>query len=114
MAASFTTDMLNVTAKPQYSDILTGFKYIAHHPLASTTYDYNEDIIFSVQSQNDSWLTCESYITIEGSITKAPAASDVTFVTYWGILHAFLECKYLLNGVEIDKTRGLGYAGNTM
>ena len=55
-------------------------------------------------------MPSKSYILIEGSINKNPAGSDVDFIAENGMLHAFSDCKYLLNGVEIDRTRNLGCA----
>ena len=107
MASSL--QLLDITSKPQFDDLLTSYKTIAHYPLASTTYGYNEDIRFQVENQNDFWLPSQSYITIEGRLIRNPNDSTVAFITN-GILQLFSECKYYLNGVEIDQTRGLGFA----
>ena len=98
--------ILDVTSKPQYDDLLTSFKYVQHLPLASSTYMYNEEIHFQVENQSDFWLPSRSFITIEGQIARNPAGSAAVFVEN-GLLHAFTECKYLLNGVEVDRTRNL-------
>ena len=105
--ASSSLAMLDITSKPLYDDLLTGMRYVEHLPLASSTYAYNDRIQFQVQNQADYWLPSESFIMIEGKIEKKPAASAVAFVDN-GPLHAFTECKYLLNGIEFDETRNLG------
>jgi len=71
--------------------------------------NYNEDICSQIENQNNFWLPRESRITIEGKLAKNPNDSPVVFVTN-GLLQLFSECKYLLNGVEVDRTRGLGFA----
>jgi hypothetical protein len=101
--------LLDITSKPSYDDLLTSNKYIAIYPLASSTYANCDEIKFQVENQNDFWLPSQSYIAIEGTIAKNPAASEVRFVLN-GVLHLFSECRYLLNGIEVDRTRGLGIA----
>jgi len=103
-------ELLNVTSKPNYSDLISSYKYIAHYPIASTTYGYNDEIHFQVENQDNFWLPCKSYITIEGKLVRAPATSVITFAAQNALLHLFTECKYLLNGVEVDRTRGLSPA----
>ena len=105
-------DFINITSKPLYDDLFTSYKYIAHHPLASSTYSFNDDVRFQVQNQNELWLPSRSYIIIEGKINRAPAESTATLVEN-GVMHAFSECKYLLNGYDVDETRGLGTATTT-
>ena len=102
-------EMLDITSKPHFDDLLTSNKYIAHYTLASSTYSYNDDIRFQVENQNEYWLPLLSYIIVEGSLTRAPAESTSILVEN-GVMHAFSECRYLLNGVEIDSTRGVGLA----
>jgi hypothetical protein len=102
-------NLLDVTSKPRYDDLLISSKYIMHYPLASSTYATCDEIRFQIENQNDFWLPSQSYITIEGTITKNPATSNVRFVRNGG-LYLFNECKYLSNGIEVDRTRGLGIA----
>lgn len=114
MASSL--DILDVTSKPRFDDTLTSYKHISHYPLASSTYGYNEEIRFQVENQNDFWLPSQSYITIEGYLNKKPqavapnAGSEAVFIHVAPMFHLFADCRYLLNGVEIDRTRGLGIA----
>ena len=103
--------LLDIVATPQYVNLLRSFKYLQIQPLASTTYAHNDQIIFSLESINDHFLPAQSFIVVEGEITKKPATSDVNFVEN-GLLHAFSECAYLLNSVEIDRTRNLGVASS--
>ena len=107
--AGSSLDLLNVTSKPHYDDLLTSYRYIAHYPLASSTYSHNDEIRFQVENQNEFWLPSQSYIIIEGILRRAPAASAAVLIEN-GILHAFNECRYLINGIEVDETRGLGIA----
>ena len=62
-----------------------------------------------MENQNDFWLPSQSFLTIEGQIVRNPNDSTIAFCPN-GLLQLFSECKYLLNGVEIDHTRGLGLA----
>ena len=105
--ASSSLAMLDVTSTPEYDDLLAGFKYVPHLPLASSTYGYNELIRFQVEDQSDFWLPGESFILIEGQIVKNPSTSAAVFVDNAALL-AFTECKYLLNGIEVDQTKNLG------
>lgn len=126
-------DILNIGAHVTFDNSITRYKFQVHQPLASTTYDYNDEIRFQVQNQDQYSLPSESILLIEGKIKKTVAAttpakkkdteepqdgssqtagdsssSDITFVGN-GIAFLFDECRYLLNGIEIDKTRNLGY-----
>jgi len=105
--ASSSLAMLDVMSTPEYDDLLAGFKYVPHLPLASSTYGYNELIRFRVENQSDFWLPSESFILIEGQIVKSPSTSAAVFIGN-ALLHAFTECKYLLNDIEIDQTKNLG------
>ena len=97
-------NMLKIKSTPKYNDSIVGKRYIAHYPLAPTY-----EVRFLVENQSDFWYPCESYINIEGYITKSPDASVAKFVENGGA-HLFIEARYLLNNTEIDSNKGLGIA----
>ncbi|XP_055379461.1 uncharacterized protein LOC129610774 [Condylostylus longicornis] len=55
-------------------------------------------------------LPSESYLHIEGSLTKSTGekSDKIKFVNN-GVCHLFEEIRYLLNGIEIDSTKKLGH-----
>jgi hypothetical protein len=110
MASSL--EILDVTSSPRYDDLVSKYKYIIHPPLASTTYSSNDEIHFRVENQNDFWHPSESFVMVEGNLALKPAdgrtAAKACIFVENAILHLFSECRYLLNGVEVDKTRNLG------
>jgi len=112
-------EALDIAAHVRFDNSITRYQFQVHQPLASTTYSYNDEIRFQVQNQDQYSLPSGSILLIEGKINLDPGyekakeedpdpESFVQFVRN-GIAFLFQDCRYLLNGVEIDSTRSLGY-----
>lgn len=77
----------------------------------TTSFNNNDEIRITIQSQDLNVLPSESYLFIDYTMTKidntAFVAGDVT-LTYNYIAHLFSELRYELNGVEIDRCKNPG------
>ncbi len=98
---------LNITSGVKFDNTITAFKYHAHQPVASSSFGYNDEIRFQIQNLDIYSLPSESLIMVEGKIKANPAANNIRFVQN-GVAFLFDECRYLLNNIEVDKTRNLG------
>ncbi|EFN77912.1 hypothetical protein EAI_15782, partial [Harpegnathos saltator] len=74
---------------------------------ANTTFGYSDEI--RIQQQDLYILPCESYLYVEGKVTKQVAVDGATVTLgYNCIAFIFDEIRYELNGVEIDHNRNVG------
>ena len=101
--------ILNVTDGASFENVITKYAFHAHQPLASSRYTYNDEIRFQIQQQDIYTLPSESFLLIEGKLHRAAEDSTSKFVNN-GISFLFDEVRYELNGMEVDKTRNLGYS----
>jgi len=77
------------------------------------SYENNDEIRIAIQNQDLYVLLSESFLHIQGHITK----HDDSLVTTIALLnncmaYLFNEIRYELNGIEIDRTRHLGVASD--
>lgn len=99
--------MLDILPTVQCNDVINRRKYFPHYP-TSPTYRHGDQIRFHVGENSIGYvLPSQSYIIVEGYISKNPATSDVRFVENFGA-YLFSECRYSLNTCEIDCTREVG------
>lgn len=90
----------------------TSITSIQHHSYApyTQTYGYQDEIRIAIQSQNSYVLPCDSYIYIEGHLTRnaeAGANPDPTRISNFAA-HLFESIRYELNGTEIDHCKNVG------
>lgn len=105
--------MLDINEKIQFSDQITRIEERTHEAYAGTNFGYGDKIRISIPSQDSYTLPCESYLYIEGTVmTTAGRPTTKTKLTSNAYAHLFSECRYSLNGVEIDHTRNVGYASS--
>lgn len=103
-------DVLHITDNVQFQSAISHCDFQMHQPLASSsTFSYNDEIRIQVQDQDAISIPGESYIILEGQIKRNPATSNATFINN-GLAFLFDEVRYLLNSIEVDRTRNLGYA----
>lgn len=105
------SDMLNVLTKPIYDNSITRFETHTHQPYITNALNPNDEIRIPIQQQDIYTNIRESFVYIEGKITKSAAdgAINPTLVTN-AFSHFFEELRYELNGQVIDKCRNVGIA----
>lgn len=77
----------------------------------TTSFNNNDEIRITIQSQDLNVLPSESYLFLEFTTTKfdgTPFVADEAIFTYNFIAHLFSEVRYELNGVEIDRCKNPG------
>ncbi|KAL6256643.1 hypothetical protein P5V15_005721 [Pogonomyrmex californicus] len=83
------TDILNIEDEPIFDDRIVKIETHAYNPFANTTFGYSDEIRIPIQQQNLYTLPYESFVYIEGKLTKN-------------------RIRYELDGVEIDRNRNVG------
>ena len=82
---------------------ITEIEYHSFLPYSSTALSNNDEVRIPIQNTESHTLPCESYIYIEGTISKpADLTEDVSFINN-GLTFLFSEMKYELNGIQIQK-----------
>lgn len=62
---------LNLLSKPQYEKSIKSYQYHSYQPLNINTYGANDEIQIQIQQQDLLTHIHESYIYLEGKITKS-------------------------------------------
>ena len=102
------SEILDVISKIQYDDSVTKTEYHTYLPFI-TSYNNSDEIRIAVQHQDLYILPCESFIYIEGSLTKKEGGVvDSSTLTNNCVSFLFDAIRYELNGVEIDRFRNTG------
>lgn len=103
-------DILDIGADLRFDTRITSIETRTHEAYAGTKFDNNDEIRITIQNQDAYTLPCNSFIYIEGKLTTtADTAVTQTILSTNAFAYLISECKYLLNGVEIDQTRNVGY-----
>lgn len=102
-------DILNVGGKPIFDDRIVKIETHTYNPYANTTFGHSDEIRIPIQQQDLYTLPCESYLYVEGKLTKQAVVDDA-IVTLGRNCVAFMfdEIRYELDGVEIDRNRNVG------
>ncbi|XP_011686383.1 PREDICTED: uncharacterized protein LOC105449085 [Wasmannia auropunctata] len=103
------TGILNVGDEPIFDDRIVKIETHAYNPFANTTFEYSDEIRIPIQQQDLYTLPCDSYLYIEGKLTKNRRieGADVA-LTNNCVAFMFDEIRYELDGVEIDRCRNVG------
>ncbi|KAL6253966.1 hypothetical protein P5V15_015813 [Pogonomyrmex californicus] len=64
------TDILNIEDEPIFDDRIVKIETHAYNPFANTTFGYSDEIRIPIQQQNLYTLPYESFVYIEGKLTK--------------------------------------------
>ena len=101
------TDILNIKDEPIFDDRIV--KIETYSSFANTTFEYSDEIRVPIQQQDLYTLPYESFLYVEGKLTKNKAVQNA-HVTLGNNCVAFIfdEIRYELNGVEIDRNRNVG------
>lgn len=109
-------DMLDVLTKPVYDNSISRFEVHTHYPFVSNALNPSDEIRIAIQQQDIYTNIHQSFLFIEGKLTKAHTGEganqqDVdTALATNAFAHFFEEIRYLLNGETIDKCRNIGIA----
>lgn len=93
-------NILDIDRKVLSDSSIAGAEYHTHQPLTSR-YDANDEIRIPVQDDLCT-LPSESYLYIEGSLTKPDGTPSTAKFCNNGIAFLFSQIRYELNGVTVD------------
>lgn len=106
-------EMLNVLTKPAFDNSISRFETHTHQPYITNALNPSDEIRCTIQ-QADLYVNIhESFLYIEGRVTKALDENKQPIVTKLvtnAFSHFFEEIRYELNGQVIDKCRNVGIA----
>ena len=111
---------LNVTSAARIDDAIISNEYHTYSPYPSAGFDENHEIRIPIQNQDGYTTPGDSYLVMQGKLTKIPAADGSNAhafddakhkVVLNGFAFLFSEIRYELNGTVIDQTRKPGLAG---
>ncbi|EFN83924.1 hypothetical protein EAI_05531 [Harpegnathos saltator] len=98
--------ILNIGSEPVFNDCIVNIEIYTYNPYANTTFGYSDEIRIPIQQQDLYILPCESYLYVEGKVTKQVAVDGATVTLgYNCVAFMFDEIRYELDGVEIDRNR---------
>lgn len=102
-------DILNVTEKLFVDNSVISSELHTYQPFVTSKFEYNDEIRIPIQELDTYTLPCESFLYIEGKLTKddGTKASKLAFINN-GVSYLFREIRYELNGVTIDSIRNVG------
>lgn len=102
---------LKVEEKPVFNRAITAVKERTYRPYAGTTFGYNDEIRIPARKQEYHLLPSQSTVHVIGKLTNGAGAvaANATLDTNFGAF-LFNECRYEINGQEIDRTRNVGIA----
>ena len=102
-------DVLNVTQGLFIDNSIVHSEYHAYEPYLPTKLGNNDEIIIPIHEIEKYTLPSESYLYIEGKLTKEDnTVSNTMKLINNGIAFLFKEIRYQLNGVTIDSVRDVG------
>ncbi|XP_055842535.1 uncharacterized protein LOC129909483 [Episyrphus balteatus] len=100
--------MLNITHGPSYDNSISKFEYHSYSPFLQS-FNPSDEIRIPIQQQDLCVLPCESYIYIEGCLTKSDGKPSSTGkLSNNAIAFLFEEIHYELNGVNIENNKNVG------
>lgn len=101
-------DILNISDGPVHDNSITKFEYHSYSPFVQS-FNTSDEIRIAIQNQDLCILPSESYIYIEGSLTKPDNTfSTTTGLTNNAMAYLFEEIHYELNGIEIENNKNVG------
>lgn len=103
-------DILDIRQGPLFDETLWEKEYHTHHPYASSKLGNNDEIRIPIQQQDAYTLPCESYLYIEGWITKKDGRTTGSTVPFINnpMAYLFEEIRYEISGITVDSTKRVG------
>jgi len=103
------TDILNIKDEPIFDDHIIKIETHTYSPFANTTFAYSDEIRILIQQQDLYTLLYESFLYVEGKLTKNKAVQSAHVILGNNcVAFIFDEIRYELNNVEIDRNRNVG------
>lgn len=103
------SQILNIYQGVSYDNSISKVEFHSYSPFLNS-FSNNDEIRISIQHQDLYLLVCESFLYIEGSITKEDdTVSETANLSNNAMAYLFEEIRYELNGVEIDHNRNVGH-----
>lgn len=103
-------NILNIKKEILSDESITGIQYHSYNPY-TTSYNNNDEIRIAIQQQDIYVLPHDSFIYIEGIVTRdADAETNDVMPSFINNCATFLfdEIRYELNGFEIDRCKNVG------
>jgi len=98
--------MLKIDESLTSDESIEEYEYHEYEPITGTNLNNPGEIRITVETQDIFYHPSESYLIIEGQLTKtngtAYANADVVTITNNGLMHLFSNIKYQLSGQEIE------------
>ncbi|KAF0714129.1 Uncharacterized protein FWK35_00024390 [Aphis craccivora] len=102
------SELLDVSAGYVNDCKITQIDYHSFLPYSTSALSNNDEVSIALHNTESYTLPCESYIYIEGAVTKpAELTDDIRFINN-GMAFLFSEMKYELNGIQIQKLANPG------
>ena len=109
------SSILRITDSILNDDSIDKYEYFEYCPITGTNLDNIGDIRINIESQDIFTHPSESFLLIEGRLTKANdgtdyANADNISITNNAMMYLFRDIRYELSGHEIEKVNYVGYA----
>ena len=94
-----TKDILNLKENIAEDESITSYEFHEYFPQVGTDLNHRGELRFTIENQDEFFYPSESYITVEGQLTKVAASAayvdeDIITLTNNAIMHLFSNCKY--------------------
>ena len=111
-------DMLKINESLATDESIEEYEYHEYEPITGSNLNKPGEIRITVQTQDIFYHPSESYLLLEGRLTKkdgsAYANDNVVTITNNGMMHLFSNIKYQLSGQEIESLYYPGQATTMM
>ena len=108
------SSILRITDSILNDDSIDKYEYFEYLPITGTNLDNIGDIRINIESQDIFTHPSESFLLIEGRLTKVDgtnyANADNISLTNNAMMYLFRDIRYELSGHEIEKVNYVGYA----
>ena len=108
------SSILRITDSILNDDSIDKYEYFEYLPITGANLDNIGDIRINIESQDIFTHPSESFLLIEGRLTKADgtayANADNISLTNNAMMYLFRDIRYELSGHEIEKVNYVGYA----
>jgi len=103
-------DILNLKGGPVFDETIWEKEFHTHNPYATSKLGNNDEIRIPIQHQDAYTLPCESYIYIEGRVTKKDGKEGTNAIPFVNNPMTFLfeEVRYEISGITVDSTKKVG------
>ncbi|XP_066599930.1 uncharacterized protein [Prorops nasuta] len=101
-------DILDIQESPVLDNRITKIEIHGYNPYANTNLRNNDEIRIPIQHQDLYILPSQSFLYIEGKVTRTDEGKDEVYLDNNCMAFLFDEIRYELDGVEIDQCRNVG------